>query len=207
MKYYFLVIIDYVQFIVYRFFSFRILRIVCELLLALFLVWFSLGIALNILDCFLNFPHFQGDRILKEIELNGHVERIMFSHKPDENEKCVSVGILLKNGLYMYFVEVDMDKNKKLIFNLYMSIENCRVNLVEYDAQKDAIKINRNGYPHLLDIGNNFQTAVEKSQELYEKALALPLLSEEEMKDMDGLKALLKESGKESILVRTDIPD
>lgn len=207
MKYYLLVIIDYVQSIVHGFFYFRIIRIICVLLFAFFLVWFSIGIALSILDCFLNFPSFQGDRILKEIELNEHIERILFAHKPDENKKFVSVDILLKNGLNMYFVEVDMDKNGKLIFNLYMSMENCRVNLIEYDAQEDTVTIDSNGYPHLLDIGNDFWTAIEKSQELYEKALVLPLLSEEEMKDRNGLKALLKESGKDFLLVREDIPD
>lgn len=107
----------------------------------------------------------------------------------------------------MYFSEIYENESDELVFAVYMSMENCQVNLIEYDAQEDTVTIDSNGYPHLLDIGNSFWTAIEKSQELYEKALALPLLSDEEMKDRDGLKALLKESGKDFILVREDIPD
>ncbi len=197
-------LIDYFHDAVNAFFSFKIVKIVLVSFATIFVLWLVL--------CFLvqwwfGFSELHVRRIRKEIETNNNVEKILFTHMVEDFEAILSVRILLKNGLEMYFSEVYKNECDELVFDLYMSMENCRVNLVEYDAQKDTIKINRNGYPHLLDIGNNFQTAVEKSQELYEKALALPLLSEEEMKDMDGLKALLKESGKESILVRTNIPE
>lgn len=185
------------------FFSFKVVKIVLIAFATISVLWILLE--------FLVIWYFRSSllpvmRIKQEIEENNNVEEILFTHMLDDDEPIFSVKILLKNGLKMYFSEIYENESDELVFDL-KSIENCQVNLIEYDAQKDTITIDRNGYPHLLDIGNDFWTAIEKSQELYEKALALPLLSAEEMKDRDGLKALLKESGKDFILVREDIPD
>ncbi|MBD5440463.1 MAG: hypothetical protein HDR33_05535 [Treponema sp.] len=190
--------------VVTAFFSFKVVKIVLIAFVSIFVLWLVI--------CFLalwwfRFADLHVRRIEKEIETNNNVEKILFMHMVEDDEAILSVEILLKNGLKMYFSEIYENESDELVFAVYMSMENCQVNLIEYDAQKDTISIDRNGYPHLLDIGNSFWTAIEKSQELYEKALALPLLSEEEMKDRDGLKALLKESGKDFILVREDIPD
>lgn len=189
---------------VIAFFSFKVVKIVLVAFVSIFVLWLVL--------CFLalwwfRFSDLHVRRIEKEIETNNNVEKILFMHMVEDDEAILSVGILLKNGLEMYFSEVYENECDELVFAVYMSIENCQVNLIEYDAQEDTITIDRNGYPHLLDIGNSFWTAIEKSQELYEKALALPLLSEEEMQDRDGLKALLKKSGKDFLLVRENIPD
>lgn len=185
------------------FFSFKVVKIVLIAFATISVLWILLE--------FLVIWYFRSSllpvmRIKQEIEENNNVEEILFTHMLDDDEPIFSVKILLKNGLKMYFSEIYENESDELVFDL-KSIENCQVNLIEYDAQKDTITIDRNGYPHLLDIGNDFWTAIEKSQELYEKALALPLLSAEEMKDRDGLKALLKESGKDFILVREDIPE
>lgn len=185
------------------FFSFKVVKIVLIAFATISVLWILLE--------FLVIWYFRSSllpvmRIKQEIEENNNVEEILFTHMLDDDEPIFSVKILLKNGLKMYFSEIYENESDELVFDL-KSIENCQVNLIEYDAQKDTITIDRNGYPHLLDIGNDFWTAIEKSQELYEKALALPLLSEEEMKDRDGLKALLKESGRDFILVREDISE
>lgn len=185
------------------FFSFKVVKIVLIAFATISVLWILLE--------FLVIWYFRSSllpvmRIKQEIEENNNVEEILFTHMLDDDEPIFSVKILLKNGLKMYFSEIYENESEELVFDL-KSIENCQVNLIEYDAQKDTITIDRNGYPHLLDIGNDFWTAIEKSQELYEKALALPLLSEEEMKDRDGLKALLKESGRDFILVREDISE
>lgn len=185
------------------FFSFKVVKIVLIAFATISVLWILLE--------FLVIWYFRSSllpvmRIKQEIEENNNVEEILFTHMLDDDEPIFSVKILLKNGLKMYFSEIYENESDELVFDL-KSIENCQVNLIEYDAQKDTITIDRNGYPHLLDIGNDFWTAIEKSQELYEKALALPLLSEEEMKDRDGLKALLKKSGRDFILVREDIPE
>ncbi len=197
-------LIYYFRAVIKAFFSFKIVKIVLATLATIFVIWY--------LFCFFimwyyRFSLLHVTRIMQDIGKNDNVEKMLYLDQMVDDEAILSVGILLKNGLQIYFGEIYENKCDELVFDVYMSIENCRVYFVEYDAQKDTIKINRNGYPYLLDIGNSFWTAIEKSQELYEKALALPLLSEEEMKDRDGLKALLKESGKDSILVRTNIPD
>lgn len=185
------------------FFSFKVVKIVLIAFATISVLWILLE--------FLVIWYFRSSllpvmRIKQEIEENNNVEEILFTHMLDDDEPIFSVKILLKNGLKMYFSEIYENESEELVFDL-KSIENCQVNLIEYDAQKDTITIDENGYPHLLDIGNDFWTAIEKSQELYEKALALPLLSEEEMKDRDGLKALLKKSGRDFILVREDISE
>ena len=189
---------------VIAFFSFKIVKIVLIAFVSIFVLW----ILLNFLVLWwFRFSDLHVRRIEKEIGTNNNVEKILFMHMVEDDEAILSVGILLKNGLEMYFSEVYENECDELVFAVYLSMENCQVNLIEYDTQEDTIRIDDNGYPHLLDIGNSFWTAIAKSQELYEKALALPLLSEEEMKDRDGLKAMLKESGRDFILVREDIPD
>lgn len=185
------------------FFSFKIVKIVLIAFVSIFVLWILLD--------FLVLWYFSSSllpvmRIKQKIEENNNVEEILFTHMLDDDEPIFSVKILLKNGLKMYFSEIYENESNELVFDLKL-IENCLVNLIEYDAQKDTIKVDSNGYPYLLDIGNSFWTTIEKSQELYEKVLALPLLSAEEMKDRDGLKAMLKESGRDFILVREDIPD